>query len=138
MKRWPYPRHSLRKRATNDRTGDRTYTPHCANDSEPLTSLPQWYQVGDQNLGKGNEAATSNTLERPADKKGSKPVRRRSNDGADEKEYKSHHGEEFPSEDVRKFGETRLKYCRAEKERCTSPESLDRGALQGACHDLNM
>ena len=111
-----YPRNSLRKRATDDRTSDRTYAPHCADNSEPLASLPQRHKVGNEDLGKGYEAATSNTLERSTDKKGSEPVRRRSNDGADEEQDKSRHDEGFTAEDVREFGETRLKDCGAEEE----------------------
>ena len=133
-----YPRHRLRKRATDDGTSDRTYAPHCANDSEPLASLPQRHHIGDQNLGEGYEAAASNTLERSANKKGPEPVRRRSNDGADEKKDKSHHDEGFSTEYVRKFGETRLKDCGGKKERCTSPKSFDCGSFQSSCHYLNV
>lgn len=131
-----YPRYSLRERATNDGTGNRTYAPHGANDSKPLASLPQRYQVSDEDFSQSNEPATSDTLEGSADKKGSEPIGRRSNNGADEEEDQSHHHERFSTEDVREFGETGLKDGGAEKKRCAGPESLDCGALQGSCHDL--
>ena len=133
-----YPRRTLRKGATDDGTSDRTYAPHSAYDPKPLASLPQWHQISDEDFGQSNEPATSNTLKRSADKKRSKTIGRRSNDGTDEEEDQSHHHERFPTEDVREFGETRLKDCGTEKKRCTSPKSLDCGALKGSCYDLSV
>ena len=133
-----YPRRSLRKCATDDRSSDRSYAPHCANNPEPLASLPQGHHVSDQNFGESDKAATSNTLQGSANKKRSERVRRRSDDGTDKEEDKSHHNESSSTKDVRELGEAWLKDCGAEKERCASPESLDCSTIQVTCHDLNV
>lgn len=61
-----HPRNILGKRPAYYRAVDAPNSPHHTNKPQPLPSQSQWYKIGNNDLGEGNDTTATNTLQRSA------------------------------------------------------------------------
>ena len=124
------------KGSTDYRSRNRSHRPHGADYAKPLPSESQRDKVRHNDLGKYNQGATANTLERTSDEQCTETVCYSGNDSSDHEENEGNHYHWFSAKDVGEGGGIRLKDRGTEQERGSGPEGFDCSAFEFVCDDL--
>lgn len=134
----PPPISFLREGTADDGTRHRPDCPHHRQEAKVLPALAQRDQVGDDDLGQRDDAATADALDGPADEDHGEVVCDAGNNGANREEDEGDEDERLAAENVGKGGKVGLKDGGGEEEGGAGPEGLDCTAMQLLRDDLGI
>ena len=125
-----YPGHFFREGASNQRARNRANGVHTADDAKVLPSQPQWNEIADDELGKHDDTATADTLDRPAGQKDGEVLRKSTYEKTEQEHDDRCRRDPSSSEDIGKGGDGRLEDGGGEQVRRRGPERFERAAVE--------